>query len=89
MSFTLRGGALTVEVDDDVALHAGQGHQGVEGILHFTFISSGLAKQQVSNTDRFGDSKRLSAVSGARFETAYRAKKLTIFDQIRGSISRF
>lgn len=39
---------LTIEVDHNVAFHAWQGHQGVESVLHFTFISSSLAEKSVS-----------------------------------------
>ena len=80
---------LTIEVDHNVAFHAWQGHQGVESVLHFTFISSSLAKGSVSEAVQKWEWKHFSAVSGARFETAFCGKKLTIFDQSRGSISRF
>ena len=34
---------LTIEVDNDVAHHAWQSHELVEGLLNFSFISSGLS----------------------------------------------
>jgi hypothetical protein len=36
---------LTIEVNDDVGLHAGQGHKLVEGVLHFSFVCGGLKSQ--------------------------------------------
>ena len=33
---------LTIEVNDDVALHAGQRHEGVKSLLNFSFVCGSL-----------------------------------------------
>ena len=50
--------SLTIEVDHDVAHHAWQSHQLVEGLLYFSFISGGLY-QESSNEIEFENKKRM------------------------------